>query len=155
MTINSVTHPHAYAFLNRLCSDGESKGVSEEVLAMWRSKGPNKNKLLEMFVTRCYDRDADNHSNRGRLEALIRFRQCSKEFKRSMQGFSWLTEAEMQEKKWSDAKIQGAKQLCLKMKMTKECPYEKTKKYLVLVSDDVQKLASMVNVFAMFALSKN
>ena len=98
MTINSVTHPHAYAFLNRLCSDGESKGVSEEVLAMWRSKGPNKNKLLEMFVTRCYDRDADNHSNRGRLEALIRFRQCSKEFKRSMQGFSWLTEAEMQEK---------------------------------------------------------
>ena len=116
MTINSVTHPHAYAFLNRLCSDGESKGVPDEVLAMWRAKGPSKNKLLEMFVSRCYDRDDDNHANRGRLEALIRFRQSSREFKKSMQGFSWLTETEMQKKEWSEAKIQGAKQLCLKKK---------------------------------------
>ena len=46
----------------------------------------------------------------------------------------------MKEKKWSDAKVEGAKQHCLKKKLTKECPYEKVKKYLVLVSDDVQKL---------------
>ena len=57
-----------------------------------------------------------------------------------MQGFSWLTESEMKEKKWSDAKVEGAKQFCLKKKMTKECPYEKVKKYLVMVTDDVQKL---------------
>ena len=107
---------------------------------MWRSKGPEKNKLLGLFVTRCYNRDDDGNANRGRLEALIRFRQCSKEFKKSMQGFSWLTEAEMKEKNWSDAKVEGAKQVCLKKKMTKECPYEKVKKYLVMVSDDVTKL---------------
>ena len=140
MTINSVTHPHAYAFLNRLCTNGENKAVPEEVLTMWRSKGPEKNKLLGLFVQRCYNRDEDSSANRGRLEALIRFRQCSREFKKSMQGFSWLTEAEMKERKWSDAKVEGAKQVCLKKKMTKECPYEKVKKYLVLVSDDVQKL---------------
>ena len=140
MTINSVTHPHAYAFLNRLCTNGENKAVPEEVLTMWRSKGPEKNKLLGLFVQRCYNRDEDSSANRGRLEALIRFRQCSREFKKSMQGFSWLTEAEMKERNWSDAKVEGAKQVCLKKKMTKECPYEKVKKALVLVSDDVQKL---------------
>eukprot|EP00435_Cladocopium_sp_Y103_P013754 s1834_g3.t1 len=64
MTINSVTHPHAYAFLNRLCANGESKGVPEDVLAMWRSKGPEKNKLLGLFVTRCYNRDEDSNANR-------------------------------------------------------------------------------------------
>ena len=138
--INSSTQPHAYAFLARLCANGESKGVSQEVLDMWRSKGPKRNRLLEVFVKRCYNRDQDQNQNQAKLEALIRFRQCSKEFKKSMQGFSWLTETEMKEKNWSDAKVQGAKQHCLRKKLTKECPYEKIKKYLVLVSDDVQKL---------------
>ena len=138
--ISSSTQPHAYAFLARLCANGESKGVSQEVLDMWRSKGPKRNQLLEIFVKRCYNRDQDQNQNQAKLEALIRFRQCSKEFKKSMQGFSWLTETEMKEKNWSDAKVQGAKQHCLRKKLTKECPYEKIKKYLVLVSDDVQKL---------------
>lgn len=106
---------------------------------MWKSKN-QKNKLLTLFVSRCYNRDQDQNTNRLKLEALVRFRQCSREWKRNMQGFSWLTESEMKEKKWSDAKVEGAKQHCLNKKFTKECPYEKVKKYLVLVSDDVQKL---------------
>ena len=106
---------------------------------MWTSKN-QKNKLLSLFVTRCYNRDDDQSTNRLKLEALVRFRQCSREWKRNMQGFSWLTESEMREKKWSDAKVEGAKQHCLKKKLTKECPYEKVTKFLVLVSDDVQKL---------------
>lgn len=113
--------------------------VSQEVLDMWKSKN-QKNKLLTLFVSRCYNRDQDQNTNRLKLEALVRFRQCSREWKRNMQGFSWLTESEMKEKKWSDAKVEGAKQHCLKKKLTKECHYEKVKKYLVLVSDDVQKL---------------
>ncbi len=114
---------------------------------MWRSKGPDRSKLLELFVTKCYNREEDVNANRARLEALVRFRQLSKTFKRSMQGFSWLTEAEMKEKNWNDAKIQGAKQHCLKKRLTKSCPYEKVKKYLVLVSDDVEKLALEYSIF--------
>lgn len=97
--INSSTQPHAYAFLNRLCTGGEAKQVDKEILDMWRSKGPQRNRLLEMFVTRCYNREEDQSRNRAKLEALVRFKQCSKEFKKSMQGFSWLTESEMKEKK--------------------------------------------------------
>ena len=96
--INSSTQPHAYAFLNRLCAGGEAKQVDKEILDMWRSKGPQRNRLLEMFVTRCYNREEDTSRNRAKLEALVRFKQCSKEFKKSMQGFSWLTESEMKEK---------------------------------------------------------
>ena len=140
LVINSKTQPHAYAFLHRLCEAGEKKGVSEDVLRMWRSKGPDKNKLLELFVTRCYNREADAHSNRAKLEALIKFRQTSKEFKKTFQGYSWLTEKEMKEKNWNDAKIAGAKAFCEKKKLTKQCIYEKVTKYLVQVSDDVESL---------------
>ena len=92
-------------------------------------------------MKRCYNRDHDQNQNQAKLEALIRFRQCSKEFKKSMQGFSWLTETEMKEETWIDAKVRGAKQHCLRKKLTKECPYEKVKKYLVLVFDDSHHLS--------------
>jgi len=121
---------------------------------MWRSKGPDRSRLLELFVTKCYNREEDLHANRAKLEALVRFRQLSKSFKKSMQGFRWLTEVEMKEKeKWSDAKIQGAKQHCLKKRLTKSCPYENVKKYLVLVSDDVEKLALEYSIFFCCALA--
>lgn len=59
----------------------------------------------------------------------------------------------MKEKeKWSDAKIQGAKQHCLKKRLTKSCPYENVKKYLVLVSDDVEKLALEYSIFFLLCL---
>lgn len=117
---------------------------------MWREKGGSRNRLLELFVTKCYDRDESQATNKLKLEALVKFKQVSREFKKTMQGYSFLTETEMKEKNWNDAKIQGAKQYCLKKKLYKECPYEKVKKFLVLVNDDVQKLCS-ASFFLMFS----
>ena len=109
---------------------------------MWRSKGLEKNKLLGLFVSQCYKRSDDNQQNRCRLEALIKFRQVSKEFKEQMMGYEWLSPTEMKEKGWSDAKIEGAKQVCQQRKLTKKCLYEKgVLKYLVLTSDTVKKLS--------------
>lgn len=124
---------------------------------MWREKGGSRNRLLELFVTKCYDRDESQATNKLKLEALVKFKQVSREFKKTMQGYSFLTETEMKEKNWNDAKIQGAKQYCLKKKLYKECPYEKVKKFLVLVNDDVQKLcsASYVFQFYMYFFSQN
>ena len=142
MVVNSASHPHAYAFLNRMCGPGaENRGVSQEVIDQWRTKGPGKNKLLHMFVTKCYIRDDDAHGNRARLEALVRFKQCSKEFRQTLQGFSWLTKSEMEKLGWDKEKVDGAIEYCTKKKLTKDALYEKnTKKYLVQVSDDVKKL---------------
>ena len=142
LVVNSASHPHAYAFLNRLCGKGaEEKGVPQEIIDQWRGKGPGKNQLLHMFVTKCYLRDDDSHGNRGRLEALVRFKQVSKEFRQSLQGFSWLTKSDMQKLGWNESKVDGAIEYCTSKKLTKDCLYEKnTKKYLVQVTDDVKKL---------------
>lgn len=44
-------------------------------------------------------------------------------------------------------KIAGAVQYCTAKKLTKQCPYEKVTKYLVLTSDKVEHLHPMLYVF--------
>lgn len=47
-------------------------------------------------------------------------------------------------------KIAGAKEYCLKKKLTKECLYEKVKKYLVLTSDKVEQQGQEGQFFCVF-----
>ncbi|CAE7827987.1 unnamed protein product [Symbiodinium sp. CCMP2592] len=75
---------------------------------------------------------ADDRSiNKGRLEALIRLRQSTKEWKKNTQGFEWCTIADMEAK--------GAKKYCSAKRLFKTCPYTGEYKFLVLVSDTVQQ----------------
>ena len=145
--MNSATHPQAYAFLNRMCN---GNNVNQEVLKMWKEKGTaGKNKLLSLFVNRCYDRGADTHTNRSRLEALVTYRQKSSEWKKTLAGYSWLTEGDMKGKpyEWNDKKVAGAVQYCLKRKLWKTCVYEGCKKYLVQTKEDMEILALRKNIF--------
>lgn len=97
-----MTCPQAWGFLYRMCRDGEKKKVPQEILDAWRSGGAARNKLLQTFVKRCFQPEEDYAANRTRLEAFIRLRQMSRDWSRSLQGFEWLTEAEMKEKNWSE-----------------------------------------------------
>ena len=38
----------------------------------------------------------------GRLEAMVRLRQATKEWRRGVQGFQWQTRGEMEERKWTE-----------------------------------------------------
>ena len=100
--INSITCPEAWAFLYRLCRDGEKKQVPQEILEAWRSGGQARNKLLSDFVRRVFNKEHDYASNRARLECLVKLRQASKDWRTNLQGFEWLTEAEMKERGWSE-----------------------------------------------------
>lgn len=103
MVVNSQTFPEAWSFLYRLCKNGEQKGVPEAILTSWRSPGPQRNKLLHDFVVRCYNKDSDYTTNRHALESFVRLRQASREWRKNLQGYEWLTEADMREKeKWSE-----------------------------------------------------
>ena len=100
--LNSQTCPEAWSFLYRLCKDGERKGVPDNILQSWRSAGPARNRLLHDFVSKCYRKDVDAATNRASLEAFVKLRQASREWKKNLVGFEWLTEAEMEERKWSE-----------------------------------------------------
>lgn len=100
--LNSSTCPEAWSFLYRLCRDGEKKGVPEDILQAWRSPGPARNKLLHDFVQKCFNKEVDASTNRARLEAFVKIRQASKDWKRDLKGYEWLTEEEMKEKGWSE-----------------------------------------------------
>ena len=101
--LNSVNCREAWSFLYRMCKGGEAKGVSQDILEAWRAGGQARNSLLHSFVTKCYDKNADYSSNRLRLEAYVKLKQASKEWKKNMQGWEWLTEEEMASKHgWSE-----------------------------------------------------
>ena len=100
--INSINNPEAWSFLYRLQRDGESKGVSKEFIEQWRAGAATRSKLLRDFVTRCYDSDASYGTNRHRLESLVKLKQASKEWRRNLTGYEWLTDDEMTAKGWSE-----------------------------------------------------
>ena len=37
---------------------------------------------------------------KAKLEAMIKLRQATKEWRKGVQGYEWLTKTEMEEKKW-------------------------------------------------------
>ncbi|CAJ1443306.1 unnamed protein product [Effrenium voratum] len=123
----------------RLCKDGEKKGVHGEILQQWREGGGSRERLLKQFVTKAYDASESFTANKARLEALVKLKQASREWRKGMRGFEWLTEEEMTGKNWSQSKIKGAIQHCTRKKLLKDCTYENVKKYLVLVSDKVEQ----------------
>ena len=64
--------------------------------------GIKRARLLRGFVVKVYS-PADDHSvNKGRLKALIRLRQTTKEWKKNTQGFEWCTVTDMEAKGWSE-----------------------------------------------------
>lgn len=97
--INSITCPEAWGFLYRMCKDGENKGVPDDDL--FKAGKNERNKLLHTFVSKCYVPDHDYGTNRARLECYTKLRQLTKDWKTTMKGYEWLTEAEMAELKWS------------------------------------------------------
>lgn len=97
--------PEAWAFLYRLTKDGEKKNVPQEIIDSWRAGGQARNRLLTDFVRRVYNKECDHATNSGRLECFIKLRQASRNWKTNLQGFEWLTEEEMRERKWSEKLI--------------------------------------------------
>ncbi|CAE7023435.1 unnamed protein product [Symbiodinium sp. CCMP2456] len=112
---NSTTHPTEWHFLNRLVKS--KKGTLDDITKAWEEGGIKRARLLRDFVVKVYSPSDDHSLNKGRLEALIRLRQSTKEWKRQ--------------------KVEGAKKYCTAKKLYKTCPYTGEYKYLVLVSDTV------------------
>ncbi len=55
--INSMTHPDAWAWLNRSCKPGKNL-VPDEVLSDWMAGGQKRNALLHSFVKKVYQPNA-------------------------------------------------------------------------------------------------
>ena len=62
--------------------------------------GIKRARLLRDFVVKVYSPQDDHSINKGRLEALIRLRQSTKEWKKNTQGFEWCAGADMEAKGW-------------------------------------------------------
>lgn len=100
--INSMTHPKAYAWLQRSCKDDKGL-VPQEIVDQWRAGGTQKSKLLQTFVRKIYVEGASQHQNCLRLECYVKLRQATRDWATSMQGYEWRTEDELGESglKWS------------------------------------------------------
>ena len=100
--INSMTHPDAWAWLNRSCKPGKNL-VPDEVLSDWMAGGQKRNALLHSFVKKVYQPNASQQVNALRLEAWHRIRQATRDWTKTFQGFEWKTETEMStDLKWSE-----------------------------------------------------
>ena len=98
--VNSMTHPAAWAFMDRAV---KRQIVPQEALNEWQAGGTTRNKLFKSFVHKVYLPGADQTSNVLRLEAFIKIRQASRDWRSTLQGYEWLTETEMQDdKKWNE-----------------------------------------------------
>ncbi|CAE7750009.1 unnamed protein product, partial [Symbiodinium sp. CCMP2456] len=127
-TFNSTTCPDAWAFLYRICNAGASK-TDPEVVKRWKEGGLPRQKLIKEFVEKCYVKGESQASNKGRLEALYKLRQTTREWKKGVSGFEWLTEREMRdEKKWPESKVAGAIAFTEKKRLYKRCLYENVRK---------------------------
>ncbi len=106
-TINSVSHPAAYAWLARNCREG--KGLPQEVVQEWEAGGAKRNRLLASFVKRVYTPGAAHGTNLLRLEAFIKIKNATKDFSKSLVGYEWKTESEMGSGegglKWSESLV--------------------------------------------------
>lgn len=100
--INSMSHPKAYAFLQRSCKDDKGL-VPKEIVDQWKAGGTEKNKLLQTFVRKIYIEGASQSTNCLRLECYVKLRQATRDWATSMQGYEWRTEEELGENglKWS------------------------------------------------------
>ena len=110
--VNSMSHPDAYAWLNRSAKSG--RGIlPPEVQAEWEAGGMRRSKLLTSFVQRVYVPHAPQHTNILRLECWNKIRQCTKDFARSFRGFEWHTEEELRTVlKWNEILVFGSYNLC-------------------------------------------
>ena len=103
LAVNSLTNPDAWQWLNRACKPGKNL-VPEEVYNDWVAGGARRQKLLYSFVTKVHQPGASQQTNALRLEAFVRIRQCSKDFSKSLAGYSWKTESEMKDDlHWSES----------------------------------------------------
>lgn len=102
--VNSMSHPEAWAFMHRLVKAGlqEKKPVPKEVIEEWQAGGATRNRLLAGFVEKLYVPGGDHDTNVMRLEAFIKIRQVTKEWRTSLRGYEWLTEEGMQALNWSE-----------------------------------------------------
>ncbi len=75
-TINSMTHPRAYAFLHRSCKEGKNI-VPQEIVDDWLAGGARKNKLLQTFVRKIYVDGGSQDVNCLRLDAYVKIKQVS------------------------------------------------------------------------------
>lgn len=101
-TVNSMTHPDAWAWLNRSAKSGKAI-LPAEVLEEWNSGGSRRSSLLRSFVSRVYMPGASQQTNMLRLEAWNRIRQVTKDFTKTFKGYAWHTDEEMKEVlKWSE-----------------------------------------------------
>eukprot|EP00435_Cladocopium_sp_Y103_P017303 s1930_g4.t1 len=99
-----MTHPDAWAFLNRLVKAAEAGNatVSPEVIEEWRAGGAARCKLLTAFVNKVHVPGGDYATNTMRL-AFIKIRQASRDWRTSLRGYEWLTEDELaKDKNWSE-----------------------------------------------------
>ena len=101
-TINSMTHPDAWQWLNR--SAKSTKAIlPPEVLEEWNMGGSRRSALLRSFVCKVYSPGSSQQTNILRLEAWNRIRQATKDFTRTFKGYAWHTDEEMKEiLKWSE-----------------------------------------------------
>ena len=95
--VNSMTHPAAWAFLNRLVKAGEvgKEQVSQEVIDEWKAGGTARSKLLTSFVDKVYVQGAEHRTNTLRLEAWVKIRQACRDWRTSLKGYEWLSEHEL------------------------------------------------------------
>lgn len=101
--INSISHPDAWAFLNRVCSGSGKEGVPQQAVADWQAKGTRRARLLKDFAQKVFVQGAPQSSNVLRLEAWVRIKQLTSEWRKSLVGFAYHTEEEMRtELKWSE-----------------------------------------------------
>lgn len=101
-TVNSMTHPDAWAWLNRSAKSGKAI-LPAEVLEEWNAGGSRRSSLLKSFVQRVYMPGASQQTNMLRLEAWNRIRQVTKDFTRTFKGYAWHTDEEMKDVlKWSE-----------------------------------------------------
>ncbi len=101
-TINSTTHPDAWAWLNRSAKSGKAI-LPAEVLEEWNAGGTRRSALLRSFVCKVYSPGSSQQTNMLRLEAWNRIRQATKDFTRTFKGYAWHTDEEMKEiLKWSE-----------------------------------------------------
>ena len=117
--VNSMTNPDAWAFLYRLvkASDNGREAVDPEVVRDWKAGGTARSKLLTQFVDRVYVPGGEHRTNTLRLEAFIKIRQATRDWRSSLKGYEWLTEEELQTKhSWPEKLGQSLDHWFLRMK---------------------------------------
>ncbi|CAE7891380.1 unnamed protein product, partial [Symbiodinium microadriaticum] len=119
-------------YVNGKSIKNKNQGVRDEILQKWNAGGYVRQKLLKDFIEKCYQ---PHSAGNARLEAVFKIRQLSRDWRKSLKGFEWLTEKEMIALGWPEKKVQGAVAHCDKQKLYKKQGSERLRELESMMED--------------------